>query len=109
MGRDFAPEIMDRIGEPYVTGRRNLRHSVDVEAGGLGLACSSPRPCWNARARSWFRQPGGAGARRSVRVRWARADFEQNPSRRCEAASGIAGIRAAAGTSGFASLDCQDL
>src|SRR6202035_4466273 len=29
-GPGFAPEIMDRIGEPYVTGRRHLRHSVDV-------------------------------------------------------------------------------
>ena len=36
-GPGFAPEIMDRIGEPYVTSRRQQRQSVDGEASGLGL------------------------------------------------------------------------
>src|SRR5882757_9809388 len=41
-GPGFAPEIMERIGEPYVTSRRRERQSVDseasgIEASGLGL------------------------------------------------------------------------
>src|SRR6266851_5722659 len=41
-GPGFAPEIMDRIGEPYVTSRRRERATTDgdasgVEASGLGL------------------------------------------------------------------------
>src|SRR5579871_1247440 len=38
-GPGFAPEIMDRIGEPYVTSRRRdatTDADVDTEAGGLG-------------------------------------------------------------------------
>jgi len=34
-GPGFAPEVMDRIGEPYVTNRR--RHGGESEASGLGL------------------------------------------------------------------------
>src|SRR5262249_15193167 len=34
-GPGFAPEVMDRIGEPYVTSRR--RQSGEGEASGLGL------------------------------------------------------------------------
>ena len=34
-GPGFAPEVMDRIGEPYVTNRR--RQSGEGEASGLGL------------------------------------------------------------------------
>ncbi len=37
-GPGFAPEIMDRIGEPYVTNSRRRRMNVDgVAGGGLGL------------------------------------------------------------------------
>src|SRR5262249_22542131 len=36
-GPGFAPEIMDRIGEPYVTSRRRGAQEPDVEASGLGL------------------------------------------------------------------------
>ena len=33
-GPGFAPEIMERIGEPYVTSRRRERQSADGDAGG---------------------------------------------------------------------------
>jgi two-component system sensor histidine kinase RegB len=37
-GPGFAPEIMDRVGEPYVTSSRRRRFNVGGEAGGgLGL------------------------------------------------------------------------
>jgi two-component system sensor histidine kinase RegB len=77
-GPGFAPEIMDRIGEPYVTGRRHLRHSVDVEAGGLGLGLFIAKTLLErSGAKLVFtnRRPQGA----SVRVRWERADFEESP------------------------------
>ena len=52
-GPGFAPEIMDRIGEPYVTSRRQAppheRRQRDDAA--WASASSSPRPCWNAPAR----------------------------------------------------------
>jgi two-component system sensor histidine kinase RegB len=38
-GPGFAPEILDRLGEPYVTSQRRRRMNVNVDgaAGGLGL------------------------------------------------------------------------
>src|SRR5438270_3135536 len=36
-GPGFAPEIMDRIGEPYITGQRRRRMNLD--GGRLGLGC----------------------------------------------------------------------
>ena len=52
-GPGFAPEIMDRIGEPYVTSRAAAA-PMSVERRGeraSGSASSSPRRCWSARAR----------------------------------------------------------
>jgi two-component system, sensor histidine kinase RegB len=77
-GPGFAPEIMDRIGEPYVTGRRHLRHSVDVEAGGLGLGLFIAKTLLErSGAKLVFANRPAHGA--SVRVRWERADFEESP------------------------------
>jgi two-component system, sensor histidine kinase RegB len=77
-GPGFAPEIMDRIGEPYVTGRRHLRHSVDVEAGGLGLGLFIAKTLLErSGAKLVFANRPARGA--SVRVRWERADFEESP------------------------------
>ena len=47
-GPGFAPEIMERIGEPYVTSRRRERQSADGDAGATkpavsGSASSLPR------------------------------------------------------------------
>ena len=78
-GPGFAPEIMDRIGEPYVTGRRHLRHSVDVEAGGLGLGLFIAKTLLErSGAKLVFANRPARGA--SVRVRWERADFEESPA-----------------------------
>ena len=57
-GPGFAPEIMDRIGEPYVTSRRGQPASFEGEPAATrrakraasASASSSPRPCWSARA-----------------------------------------------------------
>jgi two-component system sensor histidine kinase RegB len=80
-GPGFAPEIMERIGEPYVTGRRHLRHSVDVEAGGLGLGLFIAKTLLErSGARLVFTNRAAPAQGACVRVRWARADFEESPA-----------------------------
>ena len=50
-GPGFAPEIMDRIGEPYVTSRRHSPNEYRRDSRpDWAWAFSSPRPCSNARA-----------------------------------------------------------
>jgi two-component system sensor histidine kinase RegB len=80
-GPGFAPEIMDRIGEPYVTGRRRLHHSVDVEAGGLGLGLFIAKTLLErSGAKLVFANRASPQQGASVRVLWARADFEERPA-----------------------------
>jgi len=49
-GPGFSTEIMDRIGEPYVTTRGVRSMSTDTDPIGLGLGFSSRKRCWNAPA-----------------------------------------------------------
>ena len=78
-GPGFAPEILDRIGEPYVTSRRRVDRSVDIEAGGLGLGLFIAKTLLErSGAKLVFANRAEGGA--SVRVRWARADFEEHPA-----------------------------
>jgi len=80
-GPGFAPEIMDRIGEPYVTGRRRMHHSVDIEAGGLGLGLFIAKTLLErSGAKLLFANRAAPAQGASVRVRWARADFEESPA-----------------------------
>jgi two-component system sensor histidine kinase RegB len=70
---------MDRIGEPYLTGRPRAHHSVDVEAGGLGLGLFIAKTLLErSGARLLFsnRTPPQQGA--SVQASWGRADFEES-------------------------------
>src|SRR5262249_53140742 len=81
-GPGFAPEIMDRIGDPYVTSRRQRKMNVGSEAGGgLGLRFLIAQTLLG-RAGAWLefgtRVAPGRGA--VVRVRWGRGDFEQPPA-----------------------------
>ncbi|HEY6256678.1 MAG TPA: ActS/PrrB/RegB family redox-sensitive histidine kinase [Xanthobacteraceae bacterium] len=77
-GPGFAPEIMDRIGEPYVTGRPRVHHSVDVEAGGLGLGLFIAKTLLErSGARLLFANRASPLQGASVRGRWARGDFEE--------------------------------
>jgi two-component system sensor histidine kinase RegB len=77
-GPGFSQEIMERIGEPYVTSRRRRRNEDIGEGGGLGLGFFI--------AKTLLERSGAAltfenrtlpdhGA--VVAVQWARADFEQ--------------------------------
>jgi two-component system sensor histidine kinase RegB len=80
-GPGFAPEIMDRIGEPYVTGRRHMQASVDVEAGGLGLGLFIAKTLLErSGATLVFANRTSPEHGASVRVCWASPDFEERPA-----------------------------
>ena len=75
-GPGFAPEIMDRIGEPYITSQRRRRMNLD--AGGLGLGFFIAKTLLERSGATLAfdnRLPPERGA--IVRVRWGRSDFER--------------------------------
>src|SRR6185436_15794195 len=79
-GPGFAPEIMDRIGEPYVTSRRREQQGQggDGEASGLGLGFFIAKTLLERSGATLdfenrrFPERGAV-----IRVRWGRSDFEQ--------------------------------
>lgn len=75
-GPGFAPEIMDRIGEPYVTSR-GRRDSPEGETGGLGLGFFIAKTLLERTGATLAfvnRLPPEHGA--VVRIQWSRNDFE---------------------------------
>jgi len=79
-GPGFAPEVLDRIGEPYVTSRRRLSDDIDSEASGLGLGFFIAKTLLERSGATLTfenRAMPAHGAR--VSVRWNRRDFEQKP------------------------------
>jgi two-component system sensor histidine kinase RegB len=81
-GPGFAPEIMDRIGEPYVTTHRRRRQNADQEghdiASGLGLGLFIAKTLLerSGAAVDFENRPfPDSGA--TVRVHWERSDFER--------------------------------
>ncbi len=77
-GPGFAPEILGRLGEPYVTSRGSGRPSAEPESGGLGLGFFIAKTLIERSGGSLScsnRPPPQSGA--VVEVRWARADFEK--------------------------------
>ena len=81
-GPGFAPGILDRIGEPYVTTRaRSDDDLADDEAGGLGLGFFIAKTLLErtgARLSMANREAPANGA--VVRVTWPRALFDAEPS-----------------------------
>ena len=76
-GPGFPPEIMDRMGEPFVTGRRRRQRAAN-ENPGLGLGFFIAKTLLErsgARLGLENRQFPQRGA--IVKVRWGRADFER--------------------------------
>src|ERR1700730_2862754 len=77
-GPGFSPEVLGRLGEPYVTSRGSGRPAAAPASGGLGLGffiaktlierSGGTLSCGN-------RPPPQSGA--VVGVRWGRADFEK--------------------------------
>ena len=84
-GPGFAPEIMERIGEPYVTSRRRKRQNIDIAAGGLeasglGLGFFIAKTLLERSGAMLVfenRTPPDHGA--VVRVLWPRGSFERQP------------------------------
>jgi two-component system, sensor histidine kinase RegB len=82
-GAGFAPEIMDRIGEPYVTSRRQAPASLDGEASGheasgLGLGFFIAKTLLERSGATLdFENRAFPERGAVVRVRWDRRDFEQ--------------------------------
>jgi two-component system sensor histidine kinase RegB len=77
-GPGFAPEIMDRVGEPYVTSSRRRRFNVGGEAGGgLGLGVFIAKTLLErSGATLAFENRVSPERGAVVRASWNRADFE---------------------------------
>jgi two-component system, sensor histidine kinase RegB len=86
-GPGFAPEVMDRIGEPYVTSRRNAETGDDESGGfaaseyeksGLGLGFFIAKTLLERSGASLdFRNRVFPERGAVVRVQWDRSEFEQ--------------------------------
>jgi two-component system sensor histidine kinase RegB len=83
-GSGFAPEIMERIGEPYVTSRRRQPPAADgdtaggFEASGLGLGFFIAKTLLERSGATLdFENRAFPERGAVVRVRWERSDFEQ--------------------------------
>lgn len=77
-GPGFAPEIMSRIGEPYVTSRRGHPHDVSDEPTGLGLGFFIAKTLLErAGARLAFENRPAPERGAVVRLHWSRSDFER--------------------------------
>ena len=78
-GPGFAPEVMDRIGEPYVTSRRRRAQETDDEPTGLGLGFFIAKTLLErsgATVTFSNRTPPERGA--IVQLRWNRSEFERS-------------------------------
>ena len=76
-GAGFGPDIIDRLGEPYVTTRRANMHTAG-EHGGLGLGIFIAKTLLErsgASIRLSNRKPPARGA--VVTIAWPRAEFEK--------------------------------
>jgi two-component system, sensor histidine kinase RegB len=79
-GPGFSPEVIGRIGEPYVTSRGRSRPAAEPESGGLGLGLFIAKTLLERTGATLTcanRPAPQSGA--IVRVRWARIDFEKLP------------------------------
>ena len=79
-GPGFSPQVMDRLGEPYVTSRRHIANTSE-ESSGLGLGFFIAK---NLLERSGatlsFENRAFPAHGAVISVRWPRADFKQRPS-----------------------------
>lgn len=78
-GPGFAPEILGRIGEPYVTNRRHHQNDTGEESAGLGLGFFIAKTLLERTGATLSfenRPQPQCGA--MVRLSWTRSDFEQS-------------------------------
>ena len=77
-GPGFSPEIMDRIGEPYVTSRRRSLAENDDEPRGLGLGFFIAKTLLErSGATLSFENRRAPEHGAVVKLRWSRSDFER--------------------------------
>ena len=77
-GPGFAPEILARIGEPYVTSRRHHLNDTGDEPAGLGLGFFIAKTLLERSGATLSFENRGVPERGAVvRLRWSRSDFEQ--------------------------------
>jgi two-component system sensor histidine kinase RegB len=75
-GPGFAPDVMDRLGEPYVTTRSH-RFKEDSEETGLGLGFFIAKTLLErSGATLTFSNPKAPDVGAEVSMRWARHEFE---------------------------------
>jgi two-component system sensor histidine kinase RegB len=77
-GPGFAPEVMGRMGEPYVTSRKRNPNVSDETPTGLGLGFFIAKTLLERSGATLSfenRKPPGRGA--VIKIRWPREEFEQ--------------------------------
>jgi two-component system sensor histidine kinase RegB len=77
-GPGFAPEVLDRIGEPYVTTRRRTPNANDEEPTGLGLGFFIAKTLLErSGATLTFENRAFPERGAVIKLHWRRADFER--------------------------------
>src|SRR5476651_2070548 len=77
-GPGFAPEIMDRIGEPYVKSSKRRRMNAGSETTGLGLGFFIAKTLLERSGATLnFENRAFPDRGAVVRIRWGREDFER--------------------------------
>ena len=77
-GPGFAPEILARIGEPYVTSRRHHQNYTGDEPTGLGLGFFIAKTLLERSGATLSFENRAVPERGAViRLHWSRSDFEQ--------------------------------
>ena len=82
-GPGIAPDLLKRIGEPYLSRRRDARRSPGLRAAVSVLACLSPARCLSAPAQ---RSPSPIGCFRTT-APWSRSSGREAALRRTEPAA----------------------
>jgi two-component system sensor histidine kinase RegB len=77
-GRGFPPEVIDRLGDPYVTTRRMAQDPPPGEHGGLGLGIFIAKTLLErSGARLVFTNLKGEGQGAAVTISWPRSRFDR--------------------------------
>jgi two-component system sensor histidine kinase RegB len=77
-GPGFAPEVMDRIGEPYVRSSKRRRMNAGSETTGLGLGFFIAKTLLErSGAKVDFENRRFPDRGAVIRLRWNRSDFER--------------------------------
>jgi two-component system, sensor histidine kinase RegB len=77
-GPGFAPEIISRLGEPYLRGRAGRRLYEEGEEAGLGLGFFIAKTLLErSGARVSFENQAAPERGAQVRIRWPRSEFER--------------------------------